>query len=704
MHKHLVLCCLLIPLVLICFALTVRAQTCSITEFAKQYSGSENQTIIKNLLIPSKTILNIGNINYLESGIVHNDGWISMYTAGGSVIWSKRLAIPNFDLLQFNDIVAVTDSLYFITATIQTYWGVRDPAPPNPNWGILICIDGYGNVIWIKKMDQGFDAISETTFLQNIIKTNDGDFILNAVVWKRPPFTSKALIIRMDAKANIKWLTTYNSAVFEFRFNFLNQILQTSNGSQIITAGLIDERFKNKDSIVRVNHYVTGLDYATGQKIWDQSLNIRRQFSNVFTNYLTIKHINELPNGDLSFLGFGDTSFLSVPPYSTRAINIITGSGGNIKKMIGYSTSQHGSYFIDGKKNGNGGNQQFLLNDNNKTVLAEIDASGKLLWQKAYQASQQANSFEYTGSGYYITMNSSASPINNMFLKTDSIGGLACMATTTNVQSSDASTYLSQDDALMEVNNQINPGNLFSTSAYTIKDYPITTTTICTNSCCKDFLDSTNSLTKTVCENDGYRLPNGVPITFSGTYYVTYKTTLGCDSILYYKITILKNPSALALGADTCMEGRDSIIVSATPGYDQYKWNSGFSTSNNFTVKQPGNYTVSITNQCGSKSASINVSSICDAEIFIPTAFTPNGDGLNEKFKILTQPDYQLNSFDIYNRWGEIVFRTTDLNKGWDGNFKGQLQPSGIYTYSISLTSLKTGKQFFKKGAVQLIR
>lgn len=707
MRKYLVLDSLLILLVLICYTFSARAQTCAITEFAKQYSGSENETIIKSVLTPSKTILNIGNINYLQSAIVHNDGWMSMNTARGTVIWSKRLAIPNFDLLQFNDLVAVSDSLYIITATVQTYWGVRDPAPPNLNWGVIICIDGYGNVVWVKKMDQGFDAISETTFLQNIIKTTDGDFILNAVVWKRPPFTSKALVLRMDSKANLKWLTTYNSSVFEFRFNFLNQILQTSNGNQVITAGIIDERFKNKDSIVRVNHYITGLDYATGQKIWDQSLNIRRQFSNVFTNYLTIKHINELPNGDLSFLGFGDTSFLSVPPFSTRAINIITGATGNIKKMIGYTTSQKGSIFIDGIKIGNSGNQQFLLNDNTEAVLAEIDASGKLIWQKAYQTNSgtlQPNGFMPSTSGYNITMNSATNPITNFLLKTDSSGGLTCFNASGNLQSSDASSFLTQDDALMEITNQTSPATIFSTATYMQRDYPIATNTICYNSCCKDVLDTANTTIKVVCENLGYQLPNGVDVKYSGDYYVINKTALGCDSISFYKITLLKSPSELSLGADTCMEGKDSIILTTTPGYNQYKWNNSVSSSNNFTVTQPGNYTVSVANQCGIKSTTINVSSICDRELFIPTAFTPNGDGLNESFKILTKQNYQLNSFDIYNRWGEVIFRSIDLSKGWDGNFKGLQQPAGSYTYSISITSLKTGKQSYKKGSVQLIR
>jgi hypothetical protein len=63
-------------------------------------------------------------------------------------------------------------------------------------------------------MDQGFDPTTESTFLQNIIKTKDGDFILNAVVWKKPPFSSKGLLFRIDKSGNLKWITTYNSPRF----------------------------------------------------------------------------------------------------------------------------------------------------------------------------------------------------------------------------------------------------------------------------------------------------------------------------------------------------------------------------------------------------------------------------------------------------------------------------------------------------------
>jgi len=264
--------------------------------------------------------------------------------------------------------------------------------------------------------------------------------------------------------------------------------------------------------------------------------------------------------------------------------------------------------------------------------------------------------------------------------------------------------FLEQDDALMTESTTVFAQGLFTNCASNQSNYPIETSTDCSISCCKEYLDTLNTTIKTVCEKDHYQLPNGAPVTVSGTYYISNKTVLGCDSISYYKITIIKDPAALSLGADTCLEGRDSIQLIATTGYDTYRWNTGNSLDNTLTIKQSGYYQVTVNNQCGVKTSDIHVEAICDAPIYIPNAFTPNADGLNEVFRIPSTLLYKLNSFQIYNRWGELIFNTTDINKGWNGNYNGLPQPIGIYNYIINMRSFKTGKTVQKTGSVQLIR
>lgn len=86
--------------------------------------------------------------------------------------------------------------------------------------------------------------------------------------------------------------------------------------------------------------------------------------------------------------------------------------------------------------------------------------------------------------------------------------------------------------------------------------------------------------------------------------------------------------------------------------------------------------------------------------VYIPNAFTPNEDGINDKFYI--RGNVELVIFSIFNRWGENIFTTRDINEGWDGEYKYVPCPMGIYVYYVII--LKEGKQHLYKGNITLIR
>jgi len=89
--------------------------------------------------------------------------------------------------------------------------------------------------------------------------------------------------------------------------------------------------------------------------------------------------------------------------------------------------------------------------------------------------------------------------------------------------------------------------------------------------------------------------------------------------------------------------------------------------------------------------------------VFIPTAFSPNGDGKNDVFRIGSVSFQRLNEFRIFNRWGQEVFSTTDIKKGWDGSYKGVPQDPGVYQYFIRL-AYPGGKIETYKGDITLVR
>ena len=91
-----------------------------------------------------------------------------------------------------------------------------------------------------------------------------------------------------------------------------------------------------------------------------------------------------------------------------------------------------------------------------------------------------------------------------------------------------------------------------------------------------------------------------------------------------------------------------------------------------------------------------------DGVVYLPTGFTPNNDGINDVLFIRSNfiTDVYLT---IYDRWGEKLFETNDVNKGWDGTFKGKALDQGVYGYYMTFTC-NNGEQFFKKGNITLIK
>ncbi len=100
---------------------------------------------------------------------------------------------------------------------------------------------------------------------------------------------------------------------------------------------------------------------------------------------------------------------------------------------------------------------------------------------------------------------------------------------------------------------------------------------------------------------------------------------------------------------------------------------------------------------------SIKIKSFPCPELYVPSAFTPNNDGKNDKFEFIAAGMSSIESFKIYNRFGQVIFSSTDPNNGWDGRFKGKDQPPGVYIWVIKAIDMN-GQIHFNKGTLTLIR
>jgi gliding motility-associated-like protein len=170
----------------------------------------------------------------------------------------------------------------------------------------------------------------------------------------------------------------------------------------------------------------------------------------------------------------------------------------------------------------------------------------------------------------------------------------------------------------------------------------------------------------------------------------------------------------------TICAGKTVTLTAFYPGASSYLWNTGATTSS-INVSSAGNYSVQISIPGGCDVSASVIVTVRNCEIVDPPlpnpspipvcpplmladAFTPNGDGRNDQFRIINRESIQLVELSIYNRWGEKVFSTSNINTGWDGTYKGEPGEIGTYGYQLWYRDCHNGSVLYKKGDVTLIR
>ncbi len=183
---------------------------------------------------------------------------------------------------------------------------------------------------------------------------------------------------------------------------------------------------------------------------------------------------------------------------------------------------------------------------------------------------------------------------------------------------------------------------------------------------------SRSTITQTICQGQVF-----LGRSTAGIYNDTLMAANGCDSIRTLILNVDTQPRP-NLGPNKELCTGDTLQL--YPGlYTSYLWQDN-STNPGFVVNRTGTYSVTVTNACGSASDEVMIRSV-DCVVLFPNAFTPNGDGRNEQFKILNAFNLQDYSLSIYNRWGQLVYSTTDFRQGWNGEVKGKPQDPGTFVY-----------------------
>ena len=208
-----------------------------------------------------------------------------------------------------------------------------------------------------------------------------------------------------------------------------------------------------------------------------------------------------------------------------------------------------------------------------------------------------------------------------------------------------------------------------------------------------------------ICEGDGYsqhgfRLSAGETI---GTDHLQRRqelhTQLGCDSIIVLDLYI--TDTALTIDTypyDFCEEYELTLTASSPLG--NYLWNNGESSAS-VEVHSPGYYSVTASDGDCSATAGISIQP-CNMTLFLPNAISPsNHDGLNDDFHLEAGYQRQITDFSIriFDRWGNLVFASTDKNFRWQGEQNGTIIPNTTYNYVIKYRDLY-GEEFTAKGTI----
>jgi gliding motility-associated-like protein len=112
---------------------------------------------------------------------------------------------------------------------------------------------------------------------------------------------------------------------------------------------------------------------------------------------------------------------------------------------------------------------------------------------------------------------------------------------------------------------------------------------------------------------------------------------------------------------------------------------------------------VSDKNNCTDRDTLVVTQKDCLEGLYVPSAFSPNGDGINEVFKPILLGDIQSFSFQIFNRWGQLVFKTSQPGAGWDGRVGANKQDNNMFVWSC-IYQLYGQPVQKRRGTVMLVR
>jgi gliding motility-associated-like protein len=189
--------------------------------------------------------------------------------------------------------------------------------------------------------------------------------------------------------------------------------------------------------------------------------------------------------------------------------------------------------------------------------------------------------------------------------------------------------------------------------------------------------------------------------TKAGNYTVTLtgRTKLGSKYFATHNVQVSQKPSlSITINPTTTLMKGDKATLTANGVFDSILWSTN-ATTNSIDIDSTGKYSVRVVAANGCDTTGfMYVKFAEDSGFTAPNTLTPNGDGINDLWRIVRVEKYQPCKLAIYNRWGDQLFTTSDYKNDWDGKYKGKTLPEGSYYFVLEA---KDGKMY--KGVVNIV-
>ena len=647
-------------------------------------------------------------VGYTTGGTaVGEDGLVVKIDKNGTVQWSKTFS--NTGNERFNGCIELNSNYYLVgqttTATIggQDAWCVKIDTLGNLIWSkkygttaadgfhklkalsndrIMLCgysggsggeqlaylyavkIDVNGTTLFERSYGSGLGT-TKTNVARNLALTSTGDILLLGYTYCFGAGLHDGIVVSIDTTAgNRLWTKSYGGSGNDV----MHSIMNDKNGN------LIGSGYDRLNGSVDTRFWVLNLDNQ-GNNLWQKSY---------YHNTTSVNYIGAISTAEDK--GFISTINASAPSGSLSTEIMRIDSVGNtlwirkfddsnIENLSTILTTSDTNYIALGYTNsfGNGGYDMFIVKldrfgsiDNccvkSSTIL--VQSAGMVVSPQVQVDKSNVSNTTNTPIGVSVSLQKiiSCSPtVSNV-----SINASFCSGNTYTLPSgavvSSAGTYVS---------NLVNAAGCDS----------IVTVTLSVNNAISTTINSG------ICPGSSYVLPDGIVVSNPGTYTTILNAANGCDSTI---ISNLSFQTTVTIAENVVLCSGDKYLL---PGGD--------------LIFDAGIYTDTVLTAFGCDSIIITTVAIEPLNgVFaeVPNVFTPNDDGKNDFF-VVGNSGYCVESYSIlvYNRWGQKVFESTNIDESWDGRISGNIAAAGTYFYII-VSKNNNNSENKKTGFVTVIR